>query len=282
MEFKTMENPLSKYFRQPQLYMKLPSEGKWYDAGALDMPVTKELAVYAMTARDELTLKTPDALLNGQATVDVIQSCVPAIKNAWKLPSVDLDAILIAIRQATYGNHMEFVSICPHCQSKNEHAVDLSVLAERITCPNYDNTVTVDDLEIYFRPHNFEEFNKASLENFEQQRLLAVINDKSLDDEVKIVKFRQMFDKLLNLTVEQITKSVAAIKTVDGVVVEDRAMIDEFFKNCNRNVWEAAKGYLETLSDQSSLRKIEVTCDQEECKKPYTTPLVFETSSFFV
>ena len=31
---------------------------------------------------DEITFKTPDALLNGQATVDVIQSCIPNIKDA--------------------------------------------------------------------------------------------------------------------------------------------------------------------------------------------------------
>ena len=35
----TSENPLSKYFRQPQLYFKLPSEGRWYPADSLEMPV---------------------------------------------------------------------------------------------------------------------------------------------------------------------------------------------------------------------------------------------------
>jgi hypothetical protein len=78
-------NPLLKHFRQPQLYLRLPSEGKWWSADSLELPVTKEIAVYAMTARDELLIKTPDALLNGQATVDVIQSCCPNIKDAWKL-----------------------------------------------------------------------------------------------------------------------------------------------------------------------------------------------------
>ena len=117
-------NPLAKHFRQPQLYLKLPSQGKWYPQGSIDMPVTGELPVYPMTAKDELILQTPDALLNGQSTVEVIQSCVPSIKDAWKMPSIDLDAVLIAIRQATYGPGMDFFSVCPHCQRKNENTVE--------------------------------------------------------------------------------------------------------------------------------------------------------------
>lgn len=275
------ENPLAKHFRQPQIYIKLPSEGQWYPAGALEMPVTKELPVYAMTARDELTLKTPDALLNGQATVDVIQSCVPSIKDAWKMPSVDVDAVLIAIRQATYGAGMDFVSICPHCQTKNEHVADLGAMAAKISCPDFNQTILVDGLEIFIKPHDFEQFNKSSLENYEQQRLLAVINDQTLDETSKLVKFRQLFDKLLNLTVSQITQSVAAIKTEEGVIVEDRTLIDDFFKNCNRNIWDAVKTQLEHLASQTTLKSVDVTCENEECGKAYAAPLMFETASFF-
>ena len=66
------QNPLRKYFRQPKVYITLPSRGKYYAEGVLDMPSTNELPVFAMTAKDELIIKTPDALLNGQATVEII------------------------------------------------------------------------------------------------------------------------------------------------------------------------------------------------------------------
>ena len=64
-------NPLSKYFRQPKIYLRLPSKGKFYSPGSLVMTESGELPVYAMTAKDELLIKTPDALLNGEATVEV-------------------------------------------------------------------------------------------------------------------------------------------------------------------------------------------------------------------
>jgi hypothetical protein len=275
-------NPLAKHFRQAQLYLKLPSQGRWYPPGSLEMPVTGELPVFPMTAKDELILKTPDALLNGQSTVEVIQSCVPAIKDAWKMPSIDLDAVLIAIRHATYGTGMDFVSVCPHCKRKNENTVDLSVLSGQITCPDFESTIKVEGLEIYLRPQTYQQFNKASLENYEQQRLLAVVNDNSLSEEEKLSQFNNVFKRLLNLTVEQVSKSVAAIKTEEGVLVEDESQLHDFFQNCNKTVWDAVKTKLESFGDQSPLKKVPVVCEHEDCAKAYETPLVFEQSSFFV
>jgi len=276
-------NPLAKHFRQPQIYIKLPSEGRWYPPGTLEMPVTKELPVFAMTAKDELTLKTPDALLNGQSTVDVIESCVPNIKNAWAMPSVDLDSVLIAIRTATYGARMEFVSLCPHCSGKNENAVDLGFLSSKIVCPDFNETIKIDGLELYLRPQSYKEFNRASIENFEQQRILEVVSNETIAEDEKVAKFNQLFKKLLDLTIEQVSHSIAAIKLeADGVTVDDRQQIDEFFRNCDRKVWDSVKSRLEQLSSQSAMRTVDLVCEKEECAKPYTSPLVFEQSSFFV
>ena len=99
-------NPLKKYYRQPKQFVKLPSGYKFYSEGSIQVPESGEVAVYPMTAKDELLLKTPDALLNGEATVSVIQSCIPSIKNAWEMPSIDCDAALMTIRMATYGTSM--------------------------------------------------------------------------------------------------------------------------------------------------------------------------------
>ena len=91
-------NPLASFMRQPKIYIRLPSQGEFWPAGSLAASETGEYPVYSMTAKDELTMKTPDALLNGQATVDMIKSCVPSIVNPWHMPSIDLDAVLVAIR----------------------------------------------------------------------------------------------------------------------------------------------------------------------------------------
>ena len=113
-------NPLKQYFRQPAIYLKLPSNGRFWPAGSLEMPPNQELPVFPMTAMDEISYKTPDALFNGQATVDVIQSCVPAIKDAWQIPMVDMNPVLVAIRIASSGHNINIESKCPACENIND------------------------------------------------------------------------------------------------------------------------------------------------------------------
>jgi len=275
-------NPLQKYFRVPKIFIKLPSEGRHYPPGAFEPTPTGEIPVYSMTAKDELLLKTPDALISGQSTVDVIQSCVPNIKNAWVMPSIDIDAVLIAIRQATYGNRMDFVTICPHCKQRNEHALDLGNLFTRIVSPNYSETIKVGKLEFIFKPQNFKNINDASRETFEQQRLLSVVANDALSDQEKSEKFNNMFSELLNLTVKQIADGVAGIKTETGELVQNPVFVHEFFKNCEKHIWQAVKAHIDKLSESMATKQINVTCENDECKKPYTSPLIFEQSSFFV
>ena len=69
-------NPLTQYFRQPAIYVKLPSNGNFYPESSIDLAVNGEYPVLPMTAIDEITYRTPDALFNGQAVVSVIQSCL--------------------------------------------------------------------------------------------------------------------------------------------------------------------------------------------------------------
>ena len=56
-------NPLRQFFRRPAVSISLPSGGDHYAPGDIEWPDdTKELPVYPMTAIDEITTKTPDAL----------------------------------------------------------------------------------------------------------------------------------------------------------------------------------------------------------------------------
>lgn len=274
-------NPLQKYFRQPQIYLRLPSKGQFWNKQSLDLPPTGEIPVFSMTAKDELIIKTPDALMNGQSTVDLIQSCCPNIRNAWDTPTIDLDAILIAIRQATYGNEMEFTSVCPHCSYQNENALDLSVYSGEIKSPDYSQTVKINGLEFYFKPQTFQTYNSNNMKNYEEQRLLQAMANEDLDETEKLSQFSKMFRKLLTITLSQVADSVSAIKTEDGARITDRTHINEFFENCDTETWQAIKDHLQTLSDENNLRRIKIQCSNEPCQKDYESPLLFEMSNFF-
>ena len=106
-------NPLGKYYRQPQIYIRLPSRGKYYPADVFTPTETGEIPVLPMTAKDELSFKTPDAMMSGQSTVDVIQSCVSSFKNAWEMGNFDPFPVVLAIR---VGHNQRALVIGSHRQ----------------------------------------------------------------------------------------------------------------------------------------------------------------------
>ena len=137
-------NPLNKYFRQPAIYVSLPTGGD-YPPTVLEKSQTGEIGVMPMTARDEIKFKTPDALMNGQGVVDVIQSCIPQIKDAWQISNYDLDTILIAIRIATYGETMDITFNVPIVNEKSSHTVNLPALLEQIKAQEIVNEIVLKD-----------------------------------------------------------------------------------------------------------------------------------------
>lgn len=274
-------NPLSKHFRQPVLYIKLPSAGRWYPEGTLEIPVTGEVPIYAMTAKDEITMKTPDALMNGASTVHVIESCCPAIKDPWKMPTVDLDPILIAIRLATYGKRMDFTSVCPHCGTKNENGLDLTAMLEKVTPADWSKPVEVDGLTIALKPQNYEDYNKNNLINFEEQRILQLVQNQELDEDEKIKQFDVLFQRLINTGINQVSKSINHITLEDGTRVESLEYIREFLDNCDKRVWDLIKERLDEIRNATNFNVLNLTCQNEECAKEFTTPFVFEQTNFF-
>ena len=147
-----MNNPLKQYFRRPAIYLKLPSQGKFYPEGTINFTDNGEIPIYPMTAIDEITSKTPDALFNGTAMVDLIKSCAPNIIDPWQMPITDMDPILIAIKIASLGNDMEINSQCPKCSAENTYSVNLSGILSQMKPANYDIDLELGELKIKFKP----------------------------------------------------------------------------------------------------------------------------------
>jgi hypothetical protein len=284
MEIKTVAqsvNPLAKHFRQPAIYLKLPSQGRFYPPDGIELSMTGDIPIFPMTVKDELTLKTPDALMNGQGMADVIGSCCPSIRDPWTIPAVDLDAIFIAIRLASYGQGMDITSSCPHCNESNEYVINLNTLLENLTPANYTEGLNIDGLVIKFKPQSYKDINKLNLASFEQRKLIANVTDADIPDDEKRRLFDESFKKITDLNIGVIVDSIESI-FVDQSLVTDVEMIKEFLDNCGRQTYQAIKDRIQALAEKNSPPPAEVTCANEDCGKEYQTPLVFDQSNFFV
>lgn len=273
-----MTNPLQKYFRQPAIYIRLPSGGHFWPAGSIELGANGELAVFPMTARDELMYKTPDALMNGQSTVEVIQSCIPQIKDAWQCPAIDLDTILISIRIASYGKDMDFEVKCPKCSELTDYTNDLTQILDSIQAPNFGAPLVTEDLEIYLQPQSYRNMTETNIKAYQEQRMLMMVNDSNLTDEEKIKRFTEMFRELTDMTIAGMARNIRAIKTDQDIVTEPE-YIREFLENCSKPVWTAIEEKLQEFSRTMAMPDNHVICTS--CKHEFDTPLTFDLSNFF-
>jgi len=272
------KNPLANWFRQPKIYVQLPSKGRFYPPNTLDVSENDEYPVFAMTAKDELMFKTPDALLSGQSTVEIIKSCIPAIKDPWTMPSIDVDFALIAIRIATYGESMEIGTKCPGCETENDYDVNLTNWLGMFSQFTYNDTVAVDPLVVTIRPYTYKEISKTQIKTLEQQKIFNIINDEKLDDEQKVEQFGKSFVKLTELTVDIICDCITKIETPDGAST-DKKQIKEFIDNCSKDVFEKISAHLTAIKEQIELKAQNVHC--EECGQDYEVPVTMDQSNFF-
>lgn len=271
-------NPLTKYFRQPKIYIRLPSAGNFYPPGALDKSTNDEYAVFAMTAKDELILKTPDALLSGQSTVEVIKSCIPAIKDPWKMPTLDVDTALLSIRIATYGENMDVTSTCPKCETANDYVINLTELLSKVSGVSYEPTIQISELIVHIRPYSYQEMSKTALKTFEQQRIIQVISDDNIDNEKKLSLFNESFLKLTALTVDIIAGCIRQIDTPDGSV-SDPTQIKEFVDNCPKEIFDQLSDHVKQMKSNNELEPMKVKCSS--CEHEYSQPVAMDQSSFF-
>jgi len=272
-------NPLKQFFRQPAIYLSLPSQGRYWDPAALDMPQNREIPVYPMTAIDEITYRTPDALFNGQAVVNVIQSCIPAIKDAWQTPGIDLNSILVGIRIASFGHTLEMESKCTACEESNEFALDLRAVLDGLSCPDYSKTIKHGDLEITVCPIVYRHQNQANIEQYNQQRSIQQIQvSESLTDEQKIEQLNQALQRITELTIETLKYSIASIRTPQSMVTET-AFIEEFLVNCDRNLYQEIRDHVIQLREQSDIKPITLSCPH--CNHKWQQTLTLDQAAFF-
>lgn len=271
-------NPLSQYFRQPAIFIRLPSQGDFYPQGTLEHTVNGEYPVLPMTTADEITYRTPDALFNGQAVCSVIESCVPNIKNAWAVPSVDLDTILVAIRIATYGNDLDIMSTCPACETETEYTLDLTQVLSSIQGIDYSKSLVLGDLEIYFQPMSYKQMNDNSLIQFEEQRALQSLQNAEVDSEAQTKQLSEVLRKINTVTTRALAQSIAVVKTPTAQVT-DPNHIGEWLLNCDRNTFAAIRDFIIESKQQSELKPMKIKCTN--CNHGYDQPFTLNMTDFF-
>jgi hypothetical protein len=281
------ENPLTKFMRRPKMMLRLPSKGKYWPPNTIDKSENNEYEVYAMTIKDEIMAKTPDALLTGQAMANIIQSCVPSIKDAMELPGIDLDAALIAIRIATYGEKTTVTANIPGREEPMDFDIDLRPVLDNII----DNTkweekiVLNDELTAYIKPINYRLISRYALSTMEAGKLMSeIIVNQDLTQTQKTQMQTEAVERLTTSTLDQVISSIMRIDSPEGSVT-DPELIAEFLNNCDKEIFKMISSRFDQLNEDNNKRMITVATPDDlraqGLPETLSVDFNFDISSFF-
>lgn len=271
-------NPLLKYVRQPAIFWSPPSAGQWWPSESLEASHNGDYPVLPMSTRDEIMLKTPDALINGSAIVDLFQSCIPSIKNAWDMPSIDVDSALIAVRIASMGETMNFSSACPSCGSDNDYDIDLRTVLSSIRCPHY-LPFEFKNLTFQLRPQRYFSMNASNQVRFIEQSIYQSLSNNDLDDEQRRELLTQQIAQAEQLNYEILVSSTEYIATPEGTQVTDPEQLKEFYQSAENAIVKRIKQEMDSYAAVAGIKPIHLKCTS--CEHEYQRELVFDYSSFF-
>lgn len=274
-------NPLKSYFRVPGLHVKLPSNGAFTPPEDLELSITGELAVFPMTAKDELWSKNPDGLLNGYSIENIIKSCVPGIKNPRKLPNQDIDYLLLAIKKASYGDTLVLQTSCPKCGNVHNFECSIDEVMSRNRPFAKEYTVRLsDELIAHLRPFDYAATVTANIAAFEEAKLMQNLILTELTEDAKVYSFSKSFAKIASMNLDLITSCVVKVVGPNMEVVDPK-FIKEFLENAPKDYINSINKKMDEFKTVGIDRSIELECPVETCGHSWKSEISFDPSHFF-
>ncbi len=267
------------HMRQETVFVSLPSKGNFYKQKP-DLTDDGEIGVRAMTSADEIALKVPDALFNGEATYRVLQSCCPRIKDPKEMPYNDVDVVLLAIRRATYGNELNVPVKCknPECGHEQEYIKELDPVLAQIPILEDTYTIKVGDLTVYIKPIDLQSTTQLQIQAVEQVKINETLSTYEGNHD-QISAFQNSMKTIADSNSEIISRCVYIVEMPDKTRIEDPEHIAEWINNIDVVTFNTIMDKL--MEIQSVVMKVSVHGECVKCSTPFDQPLVVDQSHFF-
>lgn len=283
-------NPLQTFFRKPKFTILLPSRGRWYPANSLKS-TDGNIEIYSMTAADETKFKTNELLMSAQATYDLIQSCAPAIQDPESMPVVDLDAVLLSIRRASYTDVLNFTVSVPNTSLTDQFELSIKSLVDslqnvselwddELIIQENDNIVTFE-----LAPLSLKSFFNTTKHIMKQQYRAETLMNSSSEPDEKIQEINQQLKSLANFTVNTVADSIKSVKTNTGYVTTNNNDIRDLMTKLDLEYFRAVKNHLEKQKELTGFKPVIRTATPEMiaagAPETYSAEIAFNLNNFF-
>jgi hypothetical protein len=272
------DNPLSKLYRHKSIYIQLPSKGRYYTSG-INLSIDNDLGIMPMTAKDEIALKSPDALFNGDGLINMIKSCIPDIKNPEEIPACDIDPIIIGIRAASKKT-IELEVECPHCKKTDNYEIDLLSLISSTNEISEEDFVIINNIRINVRPYSLKSQLKSNIQKFHHKRMEYILSTNEIEDDKKLKMFSKAFTEATNLSMELVSDNIVSVELTKEEIVTNSNNIRDWVENMDKETYNIIIEKIKEISKSTIDNKVTVFCPT--CEKQYETIVELNPVNFFI
>ena len=291
-----MVNPLLSELHDvfPPVYIALPTRGIFYPKGVLaEGTDPNSISVHTLGIMDEFKYRDPFLLVSGKAIGHLIKHiCGDQIAVPEELCEIDVEALLLAARIASYGPSLKLNHICPKLKPKpieeGEPATD-----DMVSC-GHQNALVLDLHEfilrygpiedetrfkvglpkvgqtVYLRPTPYKTTlevmrnvmgNRQKLENLQNQQ------DDFIMDTALFSQYEEMLNLSAELQIATLLDCIWGVQTRSGNLVEDPAVILDWIMELPKSDHDIIGKRITELTDE--FRKISIVrytcggCGQE-------------------
>ena len=243
-----MTNPLIEEITLPGITLTLPSMGWSYDKGMFaEGANVEELHVRPYTMWVELHSRDPFKMMDGSALNGIIKRVCPDILRPEDLASIDVDAILISARNASYGNEMEIDIKCtnpeerekdgkivPKCGNVSKVNINLNAVLGMypiLTDPEEWKITMENGQVVQLRPMRHKTTLSTIRSAIDVRLKTEMAEDvKDPNERIKLAEeiVKSTTDMVANNEDAAIKDMILSVSTSKGVEIRERGVIEEW------------------------------------------------------
>ena len=269
------------YF-MPWETVELPSKGQYYD----NMP-NGTVRIRPMGIDVDKMMANQRIAQSGELLNKIIEACIqlPEGMSVQDLISGDQFFLLYYLRGITHGPEYEFVTDCPHCGTKSTYDYNLSDLSKTIKGPHPDYPVEPMSVELPFISGKLNKKIEAIVRLIRVKDISAMAKGSTVViDPIKRGKARSrgQSNKIIkqdseDLYTKNITMSIVGFR-VDGIEFRDDRKL-QLMDRLHQRDSSTIRAFVDSITPGIDTT-VEVTCQNDECKKDYSISLPFGENFF--
>jgi len=274
-----MTKTLEDFYRHKEIYIKLPTEGKWYTSQT-NLNDQNEIGIKPMSFKDEMLLNIPDSVYNGESLFEILKSILPDMENPYEILMPDVDVVLLASRINSNEGEMSVDATCTHCKTQEQYNIKIINILNQIKTINTIEIELDNGLIISFKPNSLRSVTTNQIKITEMSSILSTFN-KDDDKEKQHKLFSESLEKTAAANLVLIADTIEYVLLPSGDKITDLQAILDWISNSDSNTVKKLQNMSNQINQNGLNKNFKFECSNEQCGKEFTSPVEFNPTFFF-